>query len=498
MSENTSQNFKLFSFTPEIMQQIMVTKEIPVHFYNQGGQIIIYKKKNVTDQEIERLFRYIQQGKIYYNTQDSEVLGIKENKRSDVPEGFTDTKLLTEKTATDLIEESRMIFSTLRKTTITSIHARKTSEKLNQVFKDFESNPDSLTGLVNIIELLSDKKQDYQIELSTKRVVVSMAMKTRGISAQSYKEDGTFYAKVNHLMMSALLCDIGYSKMEIPNRVISDLKEWNYIKSHPLLSYLLVAHEPAIHPEVKRNILNHHRPMRYDQNTNNYPSKEYLIKKLEELLVKFSSDSKKKEIVNDIQKQIRFLKQDIPFDEDASILCIASEFASLTSKVPWRDMLSSVRAVQMIINNSYFTYPERIIREFLDHTAISLCDNKKVLREGDFVIMACISSSGKIYFEAGQITHTNRYQSRPGVDRIATVKPIIKTTPKLQISGFDLNAIEVDKRFAHFELLQDDSRRIIYVVNPDYDEQIYTEFYRIIKGRYGRGKIIPIQNTALL
>ncbi len=497
MEQNNKQNFKLFSFTPQIMQQIIETREIPVHFYNQEGQIIIYKKKNVTDQEIDRLFRYTEQGKIYYNTQDSEILGIKEDKKSDIPEGFTDTKLLTQKTATQLLEESKMIFSTLKKTAITSVHTRKTSEKLNQIFKDFESNPDSLSGLVNIIELLSNKKEEYLVELSTKRVVVAMAMKTRGISAQSYKEDGTFYTKVNHLMMSALLCDIGYSKMEIPNGVLKDIKEWNYIKSHPLLSYLLVAHESSIHPEVKRNILNHHRPMRYDQNTNNYPSKEFLVKKLQEFFTKFSLDNKKREIVKDIEKQLKFLKQDMPFDEDAAILCLASEFASLTSTVPWRNMFSPIRAVQMIVNNSYFTYPERIIREFLDYTAISLCDNKRAIREGDFVVMANVSSSGKVYFEAGQVTHVNRYQSRPGIDRIATLKPVIKSTPKLQITGFDLQSIEIDKRFAHFELLQDDTRKIIYVVNPDFDEELYTEFYKIIKGRYRKGKIVPIDNIAL-
>lgn len=496
MADEKKATFKLFTFTPEIMQQIIETKEIPVHFYNREGQIIIYKKKNVTEQEIERLFRYTQQGKIYYNTEDSEVLGIKEQK-SDIPEGFTETKLLTQKNAIDLVQEGKMIFSTLKKAAITSIHTKRTSEKLSQIFKDFESNPDSLTGLVNIIELLADQKQEYEIELATKRVVVSMAMKTRGISAQSYKEDGTFYYKVNQLMMSALLCDISYTKMQMPNTIISDVKEMNYIKGHPLLSYFLVAHEPSIASEIKRNILFHHRPMRYDENTNNYPSRIFLINKLKEFQLKFSEDPRKSEIVKDIERQIKFLKQDIPYDEDAAILCIASEFASLTSKVPWRGAFTPIRAVQMIINNSYFTYPERIIKEFLDHTAISLCDNKKVLREGDFVVIASTTTTGKIYFEVAQITNSNRYQSKPGIDRIATIKPIVKKIPKLHISGFDFNSIEIDKRFAHFELLQDDSRRIIYVVNPDYDEELYTHFYKIIKGRYSKGKIVNINNIAL-
>jgi response regulator RpfG family c-di-GMP phosphodiesterase len=487
--EQKNKQYKLFTFTPEIMQQIAETKEIPVHFYNKEGQIVIYKKKNATEVEIDRLFRYTQQGTLYYDVDDSEALGIKE-KAKDIPEGFTDTKLLTEKNAIDLTQETKSIFSTLKKTAITSIHTRKTSEKLTQVFKDFESNPDSLTGLINIIELLRGKDYEYEIELATKRVVVAMAMKTRGISAQYYKEDGTFYNRINHLMMSALLCDIGYAKMNIPDKSFLDIKEMNYIKSHPILSYLLIAHEPSIHKNIKRNVLVHHRPMRYDINTNNYPNKEFLIKKLKEIQQKFASDPKKHNIVEDIEIQLKLLKEDLPYDEDAAILCIASEFASLTSKVPWRNAFSSIRAVQMIVNNSYFTYPDRTIREFLDHTAISLCDNKKAIREGDFVVMTCITPSGKTYFEAGQVTNTTRYQSRPGIDRIATVQPIIKNVPKLNIAGFDLDNMIIDKRFAHFELLQDDSRKIIYIVNPDYDEQLYEAFYRIIKGKYSKRTFI--------
>jgi hypothetical protein len=164
--EPKKKEYKLFTFTPEIMQQIAETKEIPVHFYNKEGQIVIYKKKNASEVEIDRLFRYTQQGTLYYDVDDSETLGIKDKQTRDIPEGFTDTKLLTEKNAQDLTQETRAIFSTLKKTAITSIHARRTSEKLTQVFKDFESNPDSLTGLVNIIELLAGKKKRIRSRIS--------------------------------------------------------------------------------------------------------------------------------------------------------------------------------------------------------------------------------------------------------------------------------------------------------------------------------------------
>ncbi|MCS7205428.1 MAG: hypothetical protein NZ853_07010 [Leptospiraceae bacterium] len=480
--------YKLFSFTPEIMQQILETKEIPVHFYNKEGQIIIYKKKDATDVEIERLFRYTQQGKLYYDVDDSETLGLKKETR-EIPEGFTDTKLLTEKTARDLTLETKQILASLRKTAITSIQVRRTSEKLTQVFKDFESNPDYLNGLINIIELLTDSKNEYEIELATKRVVVAMAMKTRGVSAQGYRDDGTFYQRVNHLMMSALLCDVGYQKMVIPKDSTLSEKDMNYLRTHPLLSYILIAHEQSISHQVKRNILYHHRPMRYDPGTNNYPSKSFLVQELKKIYERFKFDLNKKPLLDDIRIQLKFLSEDIPYDEDAAILAVSSEFASLTSDVPWRKAFTPIRAIQMIVNNSYFTYPERLLREFLDYTSVSLTDNKKAFREGDFVVMANTTASGKTYFEAGIITTTNRYISRPGIDRLATINPIVKKVPKLHFAGFDFSTAILDRRFAHFELLQDDTRRIVYIVNPDYDPDLYESLFQLIKGRKTRREI---------
>ncbi len=488
--ENKKKEFKPFYLTEEISQQIINTKEIPVHFYNQEGQIIIYKKKNATDKEIERLFRYTQQGKLFYDLEDRDKLGIREDKQRDIPEGFTDTKLITEQQAKSVTEVTRDLFSSLRKTAVISVHARKTSEKLSGFFKTYEQNPDILTGLINILDFFTKGDSSYEVELATKRVVVAMAMKTRGISAQTYKQEGSYYKRINYLMMSALLCDIGYNKMNLPTGNKLNYTEMNYIRNHPLLSYLLIAHEKSITIEVKRNILFHHRPMRNDANTNNYPSRNFLLKKLTDIKVQFEPDRKREEMVKEIDQLISMIKQDIPYDEDAGILCLASEFASLTSKVPWREPFSAQRAVQMIVNNSFFTYPERLIHEFLDYTAISLCDNKKVIREGDFIILLNISQSGKYYFEAAQITNTNRYQSRPGVDRLGTLMPVISREPKIHFSSFNLESLQIDRRFAHFELLQDPSRRIVYVINPDYDEQLYEAFYNIIKGKYSKKVVL--------
>ena len=472
-----------FDFTPEIMQQIVESREIPVHFYNREGQILIYKKVDATEQEIDRLLRFVQLG-IYYDQDDGEKLGIKEPAR-DVPEGLSDTKLLTGEVARDLANETKDLFTSLKRTAITSVQARRTSERLSRVFQDFETQPDSMTGLVNIIELMKEGDNAYEVELATKRTVVAMAMKTRGMLAQNFREQARHTDAVNVLMMSALMCDIGYAKMKMPLESNLATKDMNYIKNHPIMSYLLLAHEGAIDPRIKRNILVHHRPMR-DGNgkTNNYPDLQFIRTKLTEILEQYSRFPEKKTVCDDIRTQLKLLQQDIPYDEDAAILCLASEFASLTSQVPWRKPFSPRRAVQMIINNSFFTYPDRIVREFLDYVAISLCDNQKILREGDFIVMASRSQTGRTFFEVGQITHSTRYQSRPGIDRIATVEPVIETSPKIRFARFDLKTLKPDPRFAHFELSQDDSRHIVYAIDPNYDEEIFNELMKLVKNRY--------------
>ena len=61
----------------------------------------------------------------------------------------------------------------------------------------------------------------------------------------------------------------------------------------------------------------------------------------------------------------------------------------------------------------------------------------------------------------------------PGVRRVATVEPILKKQPKLGLDGFDLDSVKSDPRKAFFELTQDDSRRILYCIDPEYDEEFY-------------------------
>ena len=62
-----------FDFSDEFLERLRELKEIPVHFYNREGQILIYKKKDVTDLEIDRLVRFRKQG-IYYDNKDEETI----------------------------------------------------------------------------------------------------------------------------------------------------------------------------------------------------------------------------------------------------------------------------------------------------------------------------------------------------------------------------------------------------------------------------------------
>ena len=101
------------------------------------------------------------------------------------------------------------------------------------------------------------------------------------------------------------------------------------------------------------------------------------IKKLKELIKNYCQDQNRLGIAKDMAEQLGRFKANIQYNEDANVLAIASEYASLTSNVPWRKAFSPEKAVKLIINNSFFTYTSRIIHEFLDYIAISLCNNRK-------------------------------------------------------------------------------------------------------------------------
>ncbi len=480
--------FQPFEFTEETIQGFREKKEIPVHFYNKDGQILIYKKDNATESEIERLLRFVKQG-IYFNIDDRDRLGLKHAKR-EIPDGLSDTKLISEQIARDLTAETSDLFIQLKQTSITAFQANRTAERMTSIFSDFENQPDAMVGLVNIIEMMKGINVGDDIERATKRTVVAMAMKTRGMKAATHRDAARLKEMVTILMTSALLCDIGYAKMNLPDTNSLSQEQMNYIHNHPMMSYMMLAHEPTIDPRVKRNILLHHHPLKSGIPGNSYPDIKWIISRLLALKEKYAGDRSKTAVLEDIGRQLTLLQTDTPYDEDANILSLASEFASLTSNVSWRKAFEPERAVTMIVNNSFFSYPDRIIREFLDYLAISLCDNKKIIKEGDFVILS-VRLSSKSYFEVCQVTESSRYQSKPGVDRFATIYPEIEKSPKLHFKLFSKENLKPDPRYAHYELSIDDSRHIIYIVDPEHDEELHHKLNELTNNRKARSSAQP-------
>jgi hypothetical protein len=382
-----------------------------------------------------------------------------------------------------LVEGTESLFEEIRNSSLNAFQATKTNEKMEALFSDFANQEDAMTGLVNILEIMKEKNTDFDTEMAVKRTVVAMALKTRGmVAATKLKDKQKAKKTITNLMMSSLLCDIGCFQMKMPKNLGLSINEMSYVKQHPLLSYLMVAHEPSLDDQVKHNILTHHRPLFHDDNDNNYPDLEKLTARLKQIGVEFYKSSKRKKIARDIIKQLELFKINQMYNEDANVIAIASEFASLTSDVPWRKAMPPEQAVKQIINNSFFTYTGRIMHEFLDYIAISLCDNKKVLKEGDFIVIASETSEGNSIFEACVIESIGRFQSRPGVRRLATVKPVFIDEPKLRLKGFDPKNLNIDPRKAHFDLTQDDTRRIVYVVDAKYD----SEFHSALAGLVGK------------
>ena len=477
--------FQPFEITDEVLQKFNEEGEIPVHFYNKDGQILIYKKEHASEAEIQRLLRFVDQG-IYYNTDDADKLGMGGDTR-EVPDGLTDTKLLGQEMGKELTADTTQLFGELKKSSMTAFQTRRTTERLTNVFEDFENQPDAMTGLVNIIEIMGDTGQEagHEVAMAVKRTVVAMAMKTRGMQANTARDKAKMQDMVGVLMTSAMLCDIGNMRMKMPTTTGLTPKEMQYVRQHPLMSYLMLAHDREIDPRIKHNVLCHHRPMREGLTSNNYPETRVLLKKLRELYQTYSDDPARQNIAQDIAQQMELITTDIPYEEDLNILALASEFASLTSDVPWRPAFPPAKAVRMIINNSYFTYTDRILREFLDYVAISMCDNQKILREGDFLIVAARGRDDKTYFEVCHITNSTRYQSKPGINRIGTVNPIIEKTPKLRLAGFDMGTFRGDPRMAHYEMAKDDTRHIVYAPDPDEprDQEMLKVFEEQLRSR---------------
>lgn len=451
-------DLRLFEFSEEVIGRIRASSTIPIDFYSKEGQVLIPAKEKATAEEIERLLRFVERG-IYFKISDGSKLAPAKKK---IPDGLTDTPLLSHEVTHELLEDVDSIYSGLKEKALNSFQTMNTKNRVVKMFSDFEKQEDLMSGLINVIQILEGSDKNYEAEIAIKRTAVAMALKSRGIIAQTSSDRMLEEKKLTSLMMSAVLSHIGKQKMKIPTHGGLTLEELRAIRKYPFISYLMVAHDSSLPDEVKYNILCHMRPQAEDTNSANYPTLQWLLKNLLILRQKYSIPGKE-HIFRDIQKRIVELKNVNGYQEDVNILSISSEFASLTTKVPWREALQPVEAVKNIINNAICRYTPRIVREFLDYVSISLCDNEMILRPGDYVITGVGVEQGQESYEVAKILEVGRLQSRPLVERFATIQLNRKECETHTEASFDPRTLKPGVRYAKYDLSKDYSRRIVFV-----------------------------------
>lgn len=453
----------LFDLNEDMKKRIMDAGRIPVDFFNKQGQVIIYKKEGAGVHEIEKLFKVSERG-IYYRESDLRAF-TGEIKEPPPPEGFSNTKLFTEQMTQDFGNDVSNIFDDLKNTSFSSLHTRMSRNRVNGVFEEFQSNPDVMAGMLNVLSLLKDMNFDADVKTALKRAIVSMSIKTRGMIGAG-KGRSIQLKQVSNLMMTALFSHIGKLKMSLPQKHGLTPKERQYISQYPFISYLMLAHEPGLDTEIKFNILRHRRPS--EDLTNIYPDKKWLLLRLRSLAEKYREQNKL-DLASDMVTQIKLLlKPESLNDDDPAILSLATEFASLTNDTQWRDAFPPVEAQKIMLNESLYSYHARNMREFLDYVAISLAHNEKLIREGMTVIMKVNSADERkaAGYEVGQVIMENRFQSKPIIKRLGSIQAKAKSRADGKvIPEFIPESFKKDRRGANYDLFQDHTREIIFI--PD-------------------------------
>ncbi|MCE9500672.1 MAG: c-di-GMP phosphodiesterase, partial [Leptospira sp.] len=365
-----------------------------------------------------------------------------------------------------LARDTTGFLNDLKKAPMQGFQFRAVSKSIDNILTDFSQTKDNENGLLNILDVMSGVGVETDSEVITKRTVIAMALKIRGMKALSKAETEIQKQDQINMMVSCYLCDIGYTQMKMPTHANLTADEFNYIKNHPMISYLMIAGLTDISEKIKANVLSHHRPFRGEGPNNNYPNTKILVEKLTALQKKYSEDPTKSVTAQDIPKQIKNILTFTAYDEDISIISIAGEYSSLTTNQSWRGAFDSMTAMKMILNNSFFSYNERIVKDFFEYVGVSLCENKSVLNKGDYVITVTADSEKKIHFEICVILEINRTQIRPLLERIGNIQPVFSNTKKLEISGFNLATLKTDRRRAKYNLEAGDPRRIIFIIDP--------------------------------
>ncbi|PJZ71124.1 c-di-GMP phosphodiesterase [Leptospira perolatii] len=465
---DASKDLQKFDFTEDVIQHFRENRIIPVDFYNKTGQILIHKKDMASGEDISKLLKFEQQGIFFLK---SEISKIKPGRKGG---DVSFTKLVNTELTSDMAKGASDLLLDIKKYPLNGSHVREISKSIDSILEDFKASPDMETGLVNIIEVMSTAGMPVDSEVLTKRTVVAMAMKVRAAKAFTKADLNQKKSEQVSLMMASYLADIGYTQMKIPTHGNLKTEELEYIKNHPIISYLMVANLNELDESVKSIVLNHHRPHKGEGVNNNYPQTKNLVQKLNFYKDKYKTDYKKSLLVADVQKQLKNVLINNISHEDIGIISIAGEFASLTTQQPWRPPIEALTAMKLILNNSFFAYNEKTLKDFYDHVGLSLCDNQPFIKVGDYVIVASQDSNRKVFFEICAIRESNKNSIRPMLERIGTIQPKFSNNGKIRISGFEPASLKIDRRRAIFNLDRNaDPRRIIYLIDPELDPEFY-------------------------
>lgn len=462
-----------FEFNDDLLSSYRKSKHIPLDLYDRNGKLIMSKKKNATEEDFGKLLKIELQGAYCLNS-DIKHLRVMSGDMADPRQ----TKLFDPDKTTEFAKQTESLIQELKKEAFNSDHALRVHKSIGKVLDDFTNNPDFESGLFNILEILNHAGVPVESELMTKRTIVAMGMKVRtkkiGVGEDNKPN------KKDHLsvMTASFLADIGYSKLVLPDKPNLTKEEYNAIQQHPIISYLMTLAAPEITQEIRTLVLNHHRPFRGNSINNNFPDNNTVFRKLMVIRDKFLKDPSKKMFVADIDAQLRIQESNVNsvnFEEDIAILSLASEYASLTTNQPWRPAFSSATALKMIVNDSFFSYSNRNIRHLLDYVGASLTNNQNIINVGDYVITASIDSEKQVHFDICKILEVDRFQTRPKIQRLCTIKPLFKKGIKYRIADFDINEIRMDKRKAVIDLAGQTSstQRIIYIIDPEMNGPLF-------------------------
>ncbi|XDD50370.1 c-di-GMP phosphodiesterase [Leptospira sp. WS92.C1] len=471
-----------FEFNSDVIKSFVSQSEIPVDFYNKNGQILIHKKSDASEEDVKRLQKFESQG-IYFLTSEKDKFARPKNPDTIHGREVSFTKLVNSDLTIALAREASDLLEELKHYPLSNHNIRMVQKGIDDILADFKASSDMELGLVNVIEVMKQAGIRADSEIMTKRTVISMAMKLRGMKALSKTDNEIQKAKQFNVMLASFMVDIGKSRMKLPNHSNLRPEEFDYIKNHPIISYMMIGNLSGIDSEVKSAVLNSHRTFRGEGLNNNYPSTNMILRKLTEYLQKYKDDRTKQILIEDIQKQIHHILSNSYTDDDPGIISIAGEFASLSSDQEWRPAYDAMASMKLILNNSFFSYNEKIVRDFFDLMALSLCENRSVLNPGDYIIVVSMDSQRKVHFETCVIKEIYRHQTRPLLERIGTIRPLITNKGKIKIEGYDPHSFRQDKRKAVFDLNNSmDPRRVIYVIDPELEPNLFEKVDQSFRG----------------